>query len=109
MTRLSRRLAALLFFWSRVDGFAAVRHDPGVVSVCQALNHPSRYTYRDISLDARVLSDGQHRTLLIDDHCPKTGIPIGVTEGNEDPSVTKLGQYILNVDTPGTQGQAHYR
>jgi hypothetical protein len=105
MTRILRRFAALLFLWPCVDGFAAVRHAPQIVSVCQVLNHPSRYTYQDISLDARVLSDGQHSTLLIDEQCPKTGIPIGATEGNEDPSVTKLGQYILNVGKPGTQGK----
>lgn len=105
MTTPLKQIILVICFCPCFGGFASTGQTPRVVSVCQILQNPSWYTRRDVAIHARVLSDGEHSTLLIDDHCPKTGIPIGTSDGEEDESVAQLGRYILKVGKPGTQGK----
>jgi hypothetical protein len=79
---------------------------PKAATVCKVLDRPARYRSEWLIINATVLSDGMHATLLKDGSCPKWGLPIAIDpSGNEDESIAKLRQYIMNTGKPGSSGK----
>ena len=66
------------------------------VSICEVLRRPATYRKYLIDIRAEILLALPHGAVLVDKHCPDTGIPLGFDLPDADSSATDLVSKIMN-------------
>jgi hypothetical protein len=79
------------------DGKAHYR----AATVCAVLSNPNAYLQTYVGIDADVVTDGMHGTILTDKNCPNRGLLLDYPRHNADHSVADFETAITNRTTMG--------
>ncbi len=74
-------------------------------SVCRVLKLGMVNRIREVEIDADVVSDGMHASILTDAKCPGRGLYLGVVSQDADPSVASFTKALWSDGAPGTTGR----
>lgn len=76
--------------------------NPKRASVCAVRMHYKAYASIYVAIDAKVLADGMHGALLVDDSCPSLGITLGVSLPGAGADVAAFDKALWSSSSTGT-------
>ena len=76
--------------------------NPQRASVCAVRMHYRTYASIYVAIDAKVLADGMHGALLVDDSCPSLGIALGVSLPGAGADVAAFDKALWSSSSTGT-------
>ena len=76
--------------------------NPIPASVCSVRTQYKTYASSYIAIDAKVLADGMHGSVLLDDRCPNLGLALGKSLPDADDGVAAFEKALWSSNSTGT-------
>jgi len=99
MRSLVRSAVVLIVSFGIGGGASAGKAHYKTVTVCAVLSNPKAYLRSYVAIDADVLADGRHGTILTDKTCPNEGLPLDYPQPKADHSVADFEDAISSGGT----------